>query len=115
MLALIISRFYNLLKSLNYHHPIHPLMVPVTVGLIVGAFILSILGRVRRRSEWLHSAWRCMMLALVFAVPTMTTGLMDWRHSYSGIPVFSFKMKFLLAATLLGLLAMGFIQMQNRD
>lgn len=109
MLDLIISRFYGLLKSLNYHHPIHPLMVHVTVGLIVGAFILSVLGRVRRRPELLHSAWHCMMIALIFAVPTMTTGLMDWRHSYSGILIFPFQIKFLLAATLLGMLAMGFM------
>lgn len=103
-----VSGIYDLLKALNYHHPIHPLTVHVPIGLILGAFILSIAGSVRNQPELRRCAWYCQTLALIFALPAIAAGLMDWHHSYAGAMLFHFKVKFILAALFFALLAFGF-------
>ena len=110
-----ISAFYSLLKGLNYHHPIHPIVVHVTVGSVVAAFILGILGYLRRKPELGQAARYCLIIALVFAGPTVATGFMDWRHFFSAIFIFPFKMKLILASILLGLLLAGFMLGRRRS
>jgi uncharacterized membrane protein len=106
---LAISGFYRLIGSLNFNHPIHPLMVHVTVGTVVAAFIMGILAYTRREPYLRYAAWSCMVIAFAFTVPTVATGLMDWWHFYSGIMIFTFKMKFLLASILFVILSAGFM------
>lgn len=114
MLDVIASGFYEFLNALNYNHPIHPTQVHIPVGMIVGAFILGLLGLLRSQSQFSRAAWYCSNIALAFMIPTVATGLMDWRHSYSGAFLFPFKAKFLLAALLLALLFAGFLIGRNR-
>ena len=115
MMDVFISAFYSLLKGLNYHHPIHPIVVHVTVGSVVAAFILGILGYLRRKPELGQAARYCLIIALVFAGPTVATGFMDWRHFFSAIFIFPFKMKLILASILFGLLLAGFMLGRRRS
>lgn len=108
MLDAVTSGVFGLLAALNYHHPIHPTQVHMPVGLIAGAFFLGVLGQVRHQPLFNRSAWHCMNLALVFMLPTIATGLLDWRHSYAGAMLPLIQAKFILATILSILLCAGF-------
>jgi mono/diheme cytochrome c family protein len=107
MLDSLITSFYGLLTQLGYHHPLHSTQVHLPVGLIFGSFILDVYGRLRKKPHLSRSARHCMIIALIFAFPTVVTGLMDWQHFYAGQVSFPFKMKFILAPTLLIILSAG--------
>jgi uncharacterized membrane protein len=107
MLDSLITSFYGLLTQLGYHHPLHPTQVHLPVGLIFGSFILDVFGRLRKKPQFSRSARHCMIVALIFTFPTVATGLMDWQHLYAEQILFPFKMKFILAPTLLIILFAG--------
>jgi uncharacterized membrane protein len=102
-----ISFFYALINQLGYHHPLHPTQVHFPVGLIFGAFILCVWGKVRHQPKFSQAAWYCMIIATIWILPTVITGFMDWRHFYAGALLFPFTMKFILATVLLILLAVA--------
>ena len=54
-----------------------------------------------------RAGWYCMIIAMIWILPTVITGFMDWRHFYAGALLFPLKMKFILAAVLVILLAVG--------
>jgi mono/diheme cytochrome c family protein len=107
MIASGIAAIYALFSRLGYHHPLHPTQVHIPVGLIFGAFAFSVWAKMRRRPIFSKAAWYCMILALIWILPTIVTGLMDWKHFFAGILVFPFKMKFILAAMLVFFLIIG--------
>jgi uncharacterized membrane protein len=102
-----ISFFYTLINQLGYSHPLHPTQVHFPVGLIFGAFVLGAWGKVRRQSMFSRAAWYCLVIAMIWILPTVITGFMDWRHFFAGAWVFPFAMKYLLATVLVILLAAG--------
>jgi uncharacterized membrane protein len=102
-----ISFFYTLINQLGYRHPFHPTQVHFPVGLIFGAFILAVWGKVRHQPMLSRAGWYCMIIAMIWILPTVISGFMDWRHFYAGALLFPFKMKFMLAAVLVILLAVG--------
>lgn len=108
MIHTFVSSFYGLLETVGYPHPVHPILVHITVGLVFGAFVLGLLARLRRQPELRRSAWHCMLIAFISIIPALVTGLMDWHRSYAAALLFPFKMKFVLAVTLLTLLTAGF-------
>lgn len=100
----LIASLYRFLGSLGYHHPLHPTQLHIPVGMVIGAFILGGIGSFRNHRELKHAAWYCVVIALVFAFPTILTGLLDWRHFFAGAMLFPFKIKLILAGVLLFLL-----------
>lgn len=102
-----ISQFYTMMSQLGYQHPLHPTQVHFPVGLIFGAFVLGLAGRVRHRPPLSRAALYCMILAMIWVLPTVITGLMDWKHFYAGAWLFPFAMKFTLATVLAILLVVG--------
>jgi uncharacterized membrane protein len=102
-----ISFFYTLINQLGYSHPFHPTQVHFPVGLIFGAFVLGAGGKLRRQPMLSRAAWYCMIIGMIWMLPTVITGFMDWRHFYAGALLFPFIMKFILATVLVILLAVG--------
>jgi mono/diheme cytochrome c family protein len=109
MVESILNAPYVLLKALNYQHPIHPILVHVTVGSIAAAFLLATLGYARSKPDMRRAAWYCMIIALAFVITKAMTGLTGWWRSYSAAMIFPFQMKLILASTLSGLLLVGFL------
>lgn len=107
MLDSAISFLYTTASRLGYSHPFHPTQVHFPVGLIFGAFVLAVAGKVRRQPMLSKAAWYCMVIALIWLLPSAVTGLMDWKHFYAGVLLFPFIMKFILAAGLTILVAAG--------
>lgn len=97
----LIASLYRFLGNLGYHHPLHPTQLHIPVGMVIGAFILGVIGAFRHHRELKHAAWYCMLIALVFTFPTILTGLLDWSQFFAGAMLFPFKMKLILAGVLL--------------
>jgi cytochrome c2 len=101
----VAAQLYQYLAEFGYHHPLHPVLTHLPVGLILAGFIFILISSILRRSDYAQTAHHCLVLALLMAIPTVITGYLDWRHFYGGAAIFAIKGKIALAAGLLVLLA----------
>ena len=100
---------YQFLERIGYTHPIHPPITHMPIGLVAGALILRLAAIFSPRAPLVRAAFYCLVLALVFAVPTVLVGVMDWQHYFLGAWVFPIKMKVVLTIFLFIFLAGGII------
>jgi uncharacterized membrane protein len=98
---------YSFLDKIGYLHPIHPAMTHMPIGLVVGSVLLGAAGVALRRPSLARSAYYTLVLALVFWLPTVAFGLMDWQRYYGGAWIFPIGAKMVLATVLFILLAIG--------
>jgi len=99
------SIIYALLSSIGYHHPLHPALTHLPVGLTIAGFIFLVLSYLVGNPKYAQTARHCVVLALLAAIPTMIFGYFDWQHFYGGVLIISIKMKLGLAFLLLVLLS----------
>ncbi len=85
--------FYQFLAKLGYTHPIHPSIVHMPIGLVVGAFIMLWIAILFKRPRLAETARDCMTLAFIFMFFTLLLGYMDWQHFYAGAWLFPIKVK----------------------
>jgi uncharacterized membrane protein len=105
-----VNRFYDFLDTIGYMHPIHPAMVHMPIGLVVGGVTLIGMALLYPRFRSLRaSAHHTLVLALVFWFPTVLFGVMDWQRYLGGAWLPAIKVKMVLAAVLLVLLVIGVI------
>jgi mono/diheme cytochrome c family protein len=105
----MVDFFYRVLAALGYQHPVHVLFTHMPIGLVTGAFFLMLVALLFRKQNLQRSARHVFILALVFAVPTVIFGVMDWIHFYNGAWLPAIKAKIILASILLALLVAGAI------
>lgn len=105
----MLESVYEFIQQLGYTHPLHPTMVSMPIGLLVGAFCLAAFAVGSRRTGLLACARSCLVIALLFLIPTVLAGLMDWQHYYSGALLTPIKWKMGLAALLFVLLLASLI------
>ncbi len=105
----MIDLFYRVLASLGYSHPVHVMVTHMPIGLVTGSLALLIVGLIWRKEHLARSARHVFIVALVFAVPTVIAGFMDWIHFYNGAWIPAIRIKIILASILLVLLALGVI------
>ncbi len=79
------------------------------IGLVTGALVLGLVAWLFRRPSLWPSTRHCLILALLFLIPTALLGYMDWQHYYAGAWLFYIKIKLILAGVLLVLLSIGLI------
>ena len=96
--------FYAFLDRIGYMHPIHPAMVHMPIGLVVGAAAFLGMAFFPRFRSFRRSAHHATVLALIFWFPTVIFGVMDWQRYLGGAWLFDIKIKMALARTLLVLL-----------
>jgi cytochrome c2 len=94
------EQLYPFLARMGYAHPLHPALVPLPMGLVLGAFVFAVIGGVARRYDMAQSARHCMILALIMVPPTVFLGLMDWYHYYRFSWLWAIKVKIILAGLL---------------
>jgi len=104
-----VNAFYDFLDRIGYMHPIHPAMVHMPIGLVVGATAFIGMAFFRRFRSFRTSAHHAMVLALIFWFPTVTFGVMDWQRYLGGAWLFDIKVKVTLALLLLVLLIIGVV------
>lgn len=111
----MISLIYDFLARLGYHHPLHPPMTHLPVGLVMGATILVLAAAWRRHSAWESCARHCLIIALAGLFPTVLIGLLDWQHFYGGAWLLPIQVKMALAVVLLILLILAITRRQSME
>ena len=94
----MIELLYELLNQVGFTHPLHPAITHLPMGMAMGAFLFS-LGSLRY-AELARTAHHCAILGLIFVLPTMFLGILDWQHFYHGDWTGPIIAKFVLAITL---------------
>jgi mono/diheme cytochrome c family protein len=100
---------YGFLRSIGYAHPLHPAVVHMPIGLVVGALVFGFAAPFIRKPRLERAAYYCLVLAFLFLFPTILLGYMDWQHFFAGGWIFYIKMKLALAVVLFVLIVVGLI------
>ena len=101
----MIEFIYETLARLGFEHPLHPALTHLPMGMIMGGFLFSLAAF--KKTELVKTAHHCFILALIFVVPTMITGILDWQHRFLGKGSDLITAKIVLAITLTVLLAVA--------
>jgi mono/diheme cytochrome c family protein/uncharacterized membrane protein len=96
-----VERFYQLLDAIGFTHPVHPVVKEISVGLVIGAFLLGVLSLLFRHQMAGRAARYCMIVAFIFMFPAMLLGYMDWQHYFAGGWLNPVKIKLILGGILL--------------
>jgi uncharacterized membrane protein len=105
---------YQFVGRLGYHHPLHPMITHIPVGLTIGALVFALVSIIFRRLQLKLTAWHCAVLAIVGVVPTALVGFMDWQEKYHGVWSSQIKVKMVLAAVLFVLLLVALLLQRKR-
>jgi uncharacterized membrane protein len=100
----MIDFIYTTLASLGYTHPLHPAVVHIPMGMILGGFLFKLFSFKWPALE--KTAYHCFMLALAFVPVVALLGIMDWQHRMLGYWSRLIIAKFILAGVLTGLLTL---------
>jgi uncharacterized membrane protein len=100
---------YGFLRSIGYAHPLHPALVHMPIGLVIGALVFAFAAPFIQKPRLERAAYYCLVLAFLFLLPTVLLGHMDWQYFFSGGWIFYIKMKLALAAVLLVLMVLGLV------
>ena len=95
------ERFYQFLDTIGYAHPLHPAMKEISVGLVIGAFLLGWMSLLFRHQMAGRAARYCMIVAFIFMFPAILLGYTDWQHYFAGGWLNPVKIKLILAGVLL--------------
>jgi mono/diheme cytochrome c family protein len=101
--------FYDFLARVGYTHPIHAPITHMPIGLVIGALIFFLALLILRQQNFQHTANQSVALALIFAIPTILFGIMDWQHRYGGVMLHEIKIKIILASALVVLLSLALV------
>lgn len=106
----MIERFYAFLEMVGFAHPLHPMLTHVPMGMIIGAVVFSLLGLQLRSKPLTATAYHCATLALVFVIPVIVAGFLDWQQFLAGELDTFIMIKMILGAVLTVLLTIAFLQ-----
>ena len=104
----MIESLYAFLQQIGFHHPLHPALTHIPMGMVMGCFFFSLLALYTKKDIFLTTSLHCTVLALVFIIPTIIAGIFDWQHMYAGRYLSYIVIKMVLAAALTGLLGYSF-------
>ena len=105
---------YTLLEKLGYDHPLHPVLVHLPIGLILGAFALALGGRLWRKQALNQSAYHALVIASLFSLVAIFMGFMDWQRYFHGMPMPSILAKMLLSLIFVTVTGVGIWWGQRR-
>jgi mono/diheme cytochrome c family protein len=105
----MIDFIYQTLAKFGYTHPLHPILIHVPVGMVIGAFLFALTSRIFHSANLAQTARHCIILALIVLLPATLLGIMDWQHFYGGAMLFPIKVKIVLAGLLLVFLILAVV------
>ena len=106
----MIDFIFQAFGKMGYTHPLHPPITHLPMGLLVAAFIFALVALLFQRTILPSLSYdRIILLAIIFAFPTIFLGYADWQHHYYGAWLHPIKVKFVLSGVFLILLFVGLI------
>ncbi len=96
---------FGILESIGFTHPVHPAMVHLPMGLIMGGFAFVAAAVFLKQQELFKTAHYCSVLALIGIPPTVFLGYLDWQYRFEGEWLTSIQIKIGLAVVMTILLA----------
>ena len=109
----MIEFIYHTLASMGFNHPLHPVMTHIPMGMIIGGFLFGLTAAVVKKKDLAKAAHYCYTLALIFVLPTMVLGYMDWQYKFDGEWTGLILAKIILAFALTGMLGVTFVLGRN--
>ncbi len=103
----MIDSMYKLLAKLGFTDPLHPAVVHIPIGLVIGAFVFFLVALIFKRKQLVLTARHASILALIFVLPSILFGVLDWIHFYRAALIPAIQIKIGLAAALIVLLSVG--------
>ena len=91
---------YKIFTAVGFAHPMHPILVHITIGSVVAAFIFALLGLITKRNELFTSARHAILLGFISSFLTSFMGVIDWLHFRNGSMSTTITLKLILSATL---------------
>ena len=105
----MIDTLYATLEAIGFTHPLHPAVVHIPMGMVIGAVFFGLAGQFMKKESLDKTAFHCVVLALIFIVPTLVTGLLDWQAKLGGEWETLIIIKIILGVILTGLLTLAVV------
>jgi mono/diheme cytochrome c family protein len=105
----VIDTLYQWLASIGYKDPLHAPLTHFPIALAIGALLFFLGALIFSRKSLVLTARHVAILAFLFAFPTILFGVFDWLHFFKGVLLTEIKIKMILAAVVLVVLAAGII------
>lgn len=98
---------FSTLEAIGFAHPLHPALTHIPMGMVIGCFFFSLVALVTKKQIYLKSSLHCSVVGLLFIVPTIVAGYLDWQQFFGATMSVFIIIKFVLAAVLTVLLAIS--------
>lgn len=105
----MIDGIYKVLVRMGYTDPLHAPITHMPIGLIFGALIFILIAIIFKKSRVELTARHAAILAFVMVFPTILFGVFDWLHFWNGALSDPIKIKMILAAVVLVVLAAAIV------
>lgn len=103
----LVDGLYSFLAMVGFTHPLHPMLVHVPMGMIIGMVLFALLALKWQDKHFAEAAHYCSIVALVFIGPVIIAGFLDWLHLLQGEWSTPIVVKMILGAVLTVLLAVA--------
>jgi len=110
----MIELVYQTLAKIGFSHPLHPAMTHIPMGMIIGGFLFAVGSAVMKKDDLAIATHYCYTLALIFVLPTMMLGYMDWQYKFDGEWNGLILTKIILAVMLTIMLGITFFYGKNK-
>jgi uncharacterized membrane protein len=111
----MIEFIYETLAQFGFRHPLHPAITHIPMGMVIGGFLFALASFVLKKEDLAQAAHYCYTLALIFVLPTMLLGYMDWQYKFDAEWSNLILAKIILAFVFCGLLLWAFITGRNKE
>jgi len=91
---------YSTLEAVGFAHPLHPGLTHIPMGMVIGCFFFGLVAFTTRKTIFLKTAFHCSILGILFIVPTIVAGFLDWQQFYGATMSNYIIIKFVLAGLL---------------
>jgi mono/diheme cytochrome c family protein len=105
----MIESLYHFLARVGFKDPLHAPVTHFPVALAMGAFLFFLVAIIFSRKSLILTARHVSILAFLFAFPTILFGVFDWLYFFKGVMIPEIRIKMILAAVVLIVLAAGII------
>jgi len=109
----MIDFIYQTLAQIGFRHPLHPAITHIPMGMAIGGFLFAAASFVFKKDLLAKTAHHCCTLALLFVLPTMLLGYMDWQYKFEAEWSNLILIKIILALIFTGLLLLAFLLGKN--